>query len=211
MANFIKQKCSVTSIFAFIFIHMKIQLLTLSVLFILILNTSCSDNRRSTPDEEQILGTLKDNQAKALIKIGGKQFYPNESLFTGNVHLEKDRVSLNISDQFDGQIMLGFNSPSWYRKFPVKYELSDTSRNGGRLMIGKIIDKQKRIGEGYLLYSGSIVIEQLTKDRLIVKINGKCGKYDGFELGKNLLDINGSIIFKKPNVLLLNVKWEDLQ
>jgi hypothetical protein len=193
------------------FVHMKIQLLIPSVLFVLIITASCGDNLRNTPHEEQVLATLKENQAKVLLEIGGKQFYQKESLFTGNVHLEKDRVSVSISDQFDGQIILGFHSPSWYRKLPVKCELSDANRSSCRLMIGKIIDKQKRIGEGYLLHDGFIEIRQLTKDRLIVEINGKCGKYDGFELGKDLLDINGSIIFKKPNVLFLNMEWEDLQ
>jgi hypothetical protein len=78
-------------------------------------------------------------------------------------------------------------------------------------MIGKIIDVQNRTGEGYLLHSGTIEIEQLTEDKLIMTVDGKCGKYDGFELGKILLDIKGSIIFKKPNVLFLDMNWQDLQ
>lgn len=197
------------SIFAFIFMRMKIQLFILNI-FVLMLVASC-ENRRSREFEEQVLGTLKENQAKVFLEIDGKPFYSNESSFSGNVHLGKERMSLNISDQFEGQVMLGFASPSWYKRFPVKYEISEAERNDSRVMIGKIVDAKKRIGEGYLLHDGTIEITQLTPDKLIMKINGKCGRYDGFELGKNLLEVNGSIIFKKPNVLFLDMNWEDLQ
>ncbi|WP_353717573.1 hypothetical protein [Dyadobacter sp. 676] len=190
---------------------MRIQLVRLSILIVLILNASCSNNFKSAPDEEQVFGALKKNQAKALIEIAGKEFYSNESLFEGNIHLEKNRLGLNISDQFEGQIMLGFYSPSWYKQFPVKYEVSETNRNNCRVMIGKIIDAQNRTGEGYMMSSGLIEITQLTQEKLIMKVDGKCGKYDGFELSKNLLDINGWIIFKKPNVLFLDMEWKDFQ
>jgi hypothetical protein len=197
--------------FCFHFIRMKVQLLFLTALFVLIVSASCSDRGGNAPDERQVLESLKENQAKVFIEIDGKPFYPKESLFTGNLHLQKDRASLNISDQFEGQVILGFHQPLWYKKFPFKYKLSEANKNSCRLMIGKIIDVQNRTGEGYLLHSGTIEIEQLTEDKLIMTVDGKCGKYDGFELGKILLDIKGSIIFKKPNVLFLDMNWQDLQ
>jgi len=199
------------SIFAFIFLAMRIQLLLLIAFVVLILHASCSNSTRRAPDDEQVLSALKDNQAKVFMEIGGKPFYPDESLFAGNLHLEKDRLSLNVSDQYEGQIILGIYRPSWYRQFPVRYEISEATRTNSRVMIGKIVDKQKRLGEGYLMASGLIEITELTPQKLIMTINGKCGKYDGFELGKDLLDIHGSIIFRKPNVLFLNINWEDLR
>jgi hypothetical protein len=187
------------------------RLFILNILLVLIVNASCSNDGRDRAQEEQVLSSLDENKARAFIEIGGKQFYPKESLFTGNVHLQRDRMSLTISDQFEGQIILGFHQPAWYEQFPVRYEVSDANSSSGRLMIGRIIDEQKRIGEGYLLHSGTIEIKELTEDKLIMTINGKCGKYDGFELGKSLLEINGSIIFKKPSVLFLDMEWEDLK
>ncbi|WP_026628610.1 hypothetical protein [Dyadobacter alkalitolerans] len=188
---------------------MKVSRINIFILFFTGLLCSCDAALKHNAEEEKMIGALSDNQAKASINIGTKRFYSVQSLFEGAVQFDKEKFNLNISDPMESRIIIGFHKASWYTQLPFTFRVNNENRYDARVMIGKIIDRKERIGEGYVMHEGEITISELSEGKLVMRLNGKCGRYNDIDT-TDLLDLEGLIVFKKPNALLLNLTWEDL-
>jgi len=168
--------------------------------------TSCA----SSDGNDEIYQQLGDNQAKVVYKIDGKEFYPQESIFRGDVNASDKLLSITLIDQFDGRSIVSFGGDDWYLSIPSKKEVfSDDQVNAG-VKMGKLIDKQKMIGEAFIMTDGAVTLEEFSKDKMILSIKGKVGKYSDFEQPTEFKKFDAIIVYKKPVFNLLNITEEEL-
>ena len=168
--------------------------------------TSCA----SSDGNDEIYQQLGDNQAKVVYKIDGKEFYPQESIFRGDVNASDKLLSITLIDQFDGRSIVSFGGDDWYLSIPSKKEVfSDDQVNAG-VKMGKLIDKQKMIGEAFIMTDGAVTLEEFSKDKMILSIKGKVGKYSDFEQPTEFKKFDATIVYKKPVFNLLNITEEEL-
>ena len=158
----------------------------------------------------EIYTSLKDGQAKAIINIDGKEFYPKESIFSTDILADKSFLRASIFDQYKGNIIISLGTPKWHESKPYKLQLSMDKQIEGGLMIGKLIDKEKNIGEGYLMTEGEITFQSFSKDKCIFLIHGKVGKFENQSVPEKWNDMEATIIFKKPNIQLANLTEKEV-
>lgn len=156
-------------------------------------------------DSNQVLKVLKDQQARAIIKIDGKDFYPNESIFKGNIQVYDNSFRLNLNDQFDSNVIFTIAGDKWYETKPLKRQITIENQTSGSLMVGKMKDRIQHTGEGYLMTQGEVEIEAFTDEKFIVKFEGKISKYEFLQDSSKWNQFEGVIIMKKPEVILQNI------
>jgi len=71
--------------------------------------------------------------------------------------------------------------------------------------IGKMKDRIKMIGEGYMLVDGTLTLRELTNEKLVFSIKGDVGKYSDFQQPDKLYPVEGWIVYKKPDMHFENI------
>lgn len=175
------------------------------VLFIAVLIFSCSSKESSDPKVDALFESLKENQAKIVITIDGKEFYPQESIFSGQVLISDNIMNLTLTDQFEGKTIINLGGEKWYAAKPIKKAIGSEGPIETSIKMGKIIDKEKMIGEGYMMAEGEITATTFTKDKMVFRIKGKVGKYSDFQQPDKYIPAEGFIVYKKPSVSLGNI------
>ncbi|MBB6003344.1 hypothetical protein [Arcicella rosea] len=163
--------------------------------------SSCSSSSENT---EMILSKLKDGQAKAIITIQDTLFYQSESVFTGDIEIFPTSFRLNISDQYEGNLVVSFITEKWSKDMPIVKQVFAENPIASSAMVGKIKDKKLRIGIGYLMTSGEITITQLNNEKCIINLRGTIAKYHEQQDATKWKEFKGSIIYKKPKLLIQN-------
>jgi hypothetical protein len=163
---------------------------------------ACNNNENNN---EKVYQSLSDKQAKAIIKIDGKDFYSNESVFKGNIQVYDNSLRLNLNDQFDSNVIFTIAGDKWYETKPIKRQITIENQTSGSLMVGKMKDKVQRTGEGYLMTQGEMEIEAFTDEKFIVKFKGKISKYEFLQDSSKWNDFEGIIVIKKPENVLQNI------
>lgn len=172
---------------------------------------SCSSPQKTDKTNiDKIYNSLKDGQTKAIIKIDGKEFYSKESIFTSDIIADNTFFRANLFDQFESNLIINFGTERWHATKPYTLKLQETQAIEGSLMIGKIADKEKRTGEGYLMTEGEMRLEAFSKEKCVVIVNGKVGKFDGQSTPEKWLTVEAIIVSKKPKTTLVNLKEEGL-
>jgi hypothetical protein len=168
---------------------------------------SCTQTQKGFDKKEidKIYQSLKDKEAKAIIKIDGKAFYPNESVFNTDIRMTENFLKVNLFDQFESNVVVNMGGENWYSKKPYSIKLIPNTPINGGLMIGKIVDKINRNGEGYLMTEGKITMEAFTKEKCIISVKGKIGKYNALTAPQTWNNIEGIIICKKPSINIQNL------
>ena len=180
------------------------------IIFCLFLTAPIFISCTSSGESDAIYKQLGENQAKVIYKIDGKEFYPQESIFKGEVNASDKLLSITLIDQFDGRSIVSFGGDDWYLSIPSKKEVfSDDQVNAG-VKMGKLVDKQKMIGEAFIMTDGAVTLEEFSKNKMILKIKGKVGKYSDFEQPTEFKTFDATIIYKKPVFNLLNITEEEL-
>lgn len=172
------------------------------MLFLLVAWAGCDSSRKSSEEAEKYLEKLNDNQAVIIAKIDGKPFYPAESKFSGQIIASADVMNLTLSDQFDGRTIINLAGEKWYSRRPVADHIARYDQSATSLKMGKIIDREKLVGEGYMMTKGDITATTFEKDKIIFEIKGEVAKYSDFEKPDQYLPFEGLIVYKKPAISL---------
>lgn len=151
---------------------------------------------------------LHDNQARIIAKIGGKPFYADQSVFSGQIIMSENVLNLTLTDQFDGRTILNLAADKWYNRWPVAGRIESYDQTATSLKMGKIIDREKLIGEGYMLTKGDIVAVTFEKDKMVFEIKGEVAKYSDFAKPDQYLPFEGLIVYKKPAISLGDISEE---
>ncbi|MBE9465003.1 hypothetical protein ACFP1I_16710 [Dyadobacter subterraneus] len=182
--------------------HLKIAAsLILSLLF-----SSCSPDT----SEDSIYNQLADKQAKAIYKVNNKEFYPSEGVFSAEINASDKLLSMTLVDQFDDRTIISFGGENWYVAVPVKKEVfADNQVNAG-VKMGKLLDRKKMIGVGYVMSEGIVTLQEFSKDKVVIKVKGKVGKYSDFQEATEFFPMEGTVVCKKPTFQLMNITEEEL-
>jgi hypothetical protein len=156
-------------------------------------------------DDNEVLKTLKNQQAKAIIKIDGEDFYPAESIFKGNIQVYDNSFRINLTDQFDSNVIFSFASDKWYEAKPVKRQITIENQATGSLMVGKMKDKAQNTGEGFLMTEGTMEMETFSDEKCIIKFKGKISRYEFLQDASKWNNFEGTIVLKKPENVLQNI------
>ena len=187
---------------------MKIVVRLAGYVFLLIIMVGCINRDESAELAEKYWKGLHDNQARIIATIGGKPFYSDESVFSGQVILSENVLNLTLTDQFDGRTIINLAADKWYSRRPVSQTIESYEQSATSLKMGKIIDRAKLIGEGFMLTKGDIVAVTFEKDKMIFRIKGEAAKYSDFAKPDQYLPFEGLIVYKKPAISLGDISEE---
>jgi hypothetical protein len=163
---------------------------------------ACTSNKDNS---EEVLQSLKNQQSKAIIKIDGDDFYPTGSIFKGNIQVYDNSFRINLNDQFDSNVIFSIASDKWYENKPVVREITLENQATGSLMVGKMKDRVQRTGEGYLMTRGEMKMETFSDEKCIMHFKGKISKYEFLQDSTKWSNFEGTLILKKPEVVLQNI------
>jgi hypothetical protein len=164
----------------------------------------------ASSEQEKIYESLKENQAHITYKIEGKDFYPDESVFSGEVSITGTLMSMTLVDQFEGMTIISFGGEKWYGHIPVAKKLFDKEQVNGGIRMGKLVDKKRLIGLAYMMSEGEILLESFSKEKIVIKIKGKVGKYSDFRQPESYQAVEGTVIYKRPLFRLGGITEKEL-
>ncbi|MCF2486701.1 hypothetical protein [Dyadobacter sp. CY347] len=180
------------------------------LLFLAFFVFSCSSKDSSEKAADQLFQTLKENEAKILMLIDGKEFYPKESVFSGQVLLSDNMMNVTLTDQFEGKTIINLGGEKWYAAKPITKTITANGPVETSIKMGKIVDKINMIGEGYMMAEGEITATAFAKDKIVFKIKGKVGKYSDFQQPDKYIPAEGFIVYKKPAISLGNITEKEV-
>ncbi len=170
----------------------------------------CGSDNAAERTAEKYLDALHDNQANVMLTIGGKAFYPGESVFTCQMLASSNVLSLTLIDQFDGRTMITLAEDEWYRKQPFIGTVEAGGKGATSLKIGKLADRQKLIGEGYMMTKGTISVVTFDREKVIFEIKGEVGPYSDFHAPDKLAPLEGIVVCKRPAVSFGDVSEKEV-
>ena len=147
-------------------------------------------------DTESIYAQLQDNQTKFILTLGGEIFYGEDAVFTGMARTTENFFQMNYFDQYGSNYMLMFDGKAWYNEKKIKGFAGGS--DASTLMVGKVVDKEKNKGAGYLMKSGFIEPLIISQSKLVFKVSGKMKKYPNMKDEDPSFDFEGYIISKSP-------------
>jgi hypothetical protein len=170
-----------------------------------IFNGCSSSNKEDEQIYQTLYQSLKDNQSKFVFKLDGKEFYNTESVFNGHLEIVHNSFTINFSDQFDSNVMIHFGGYEWYKEHPVVVPIKLDNSYSSNVMIGRIKDKEKQLGDGYLMSEGTITIKTLTKQKIVIEIAGRAKKYPKVDAADPSFEVKGTVVCKNPNIDFLSI------
>lgn len=182
----------------------KIVLLTLLQIILF----SCQKKNENDIDHsliESTLKSLKTGETKVLLELDGKPFYSEDNVFKGDATLFDNMFRFSLFDQYESNIIVAISANEWYKQKPISKQIIQNDQKAATVMIGKLIDKEKNIGEGYLMTEGKIDFVYLNKSKTVLKISGLVGKYNAQRMPDKWQKLEGYIIQKEPNMVLSNL------
>ena len=163
-----------------------------------VFNSCSSNNEEDDKQYQTIYQSLKDNQTKFVVKLDGKDFYNAESIFAGHLEMLLGSFTMSYFDQFDSNVMIHFGSQKWYEGRPITTTIKLDNGFSSNVMLGKITNKEEKLGAGYLMSEGSITFKVFTKEKFVIVIEGKAKKYPKTEASDPSFDIKAIIVSKNP-------------
>lgn len=171
---------------------------TLATLFIACLIGSCT----SQPDAETIFKSLKDGEAVFVVTMNGESFYPDSSRFTGAITISPNTIHMDLTDQIESNVILSFSNDSLFIKRPVKCTIDVDHQSAGSVMIGRVRDKKRRTGDGYLMAAGGVLFESISEQKVVVRLSGKTGNFNTLNDKRSWKTLEGLLICKRPKITM---------
>ena len=187
--------------------YIKFSLKYFIMLSIISVFSRCSLNNKEQEDKEYqtIYQSLKDNQTKFVVKLDGNDFYSSESIFSGHLEMLLGSFTMSYFDQFDSNVMIHFGSQKWYEARPIRVAIKLDNGFSSNVMLGKIINKEEKLGAGYLMSEGSITFKTFTKEKFVIVIEGKAKKYPKTEVSDPSYEVKAVIVSKNPKFDVVDI------
>lgn len=168
---------------------------------------SCSSNNKEEDDKQYqtIYQSLKDNQSKFVFKMDGNDFYKAESIFTGHLEMLEGSFTMSYFDQFDSNVMIHFGGQKWYEGRPITTSIKLDNGYSSNVMFGQIINKDEKLGAGYLMTEGTITFKVFTKEKFVIVIEGKAKKYPKVETTDPSFNVKAMIVSKNPKFDVVDI------
>lgn len=179
----------------------------LMLLSIIGIFNNCSSNTKEEDDKQYqtIYQSLKDNQTKFVVKLDGNDFYSSESIFTGHLEMLLGSFTMSYFDQFDSNVMIHFGGQKWYEARPINSPIKLDNGFSSNVMLGKIINKEEKLGAGYLMSEGIITFKVFTKEKFVIVIEGKAKKYPKVTASDPSYEVKAIIVSKNPKFDVVDI------
>ena len=177
----------------------------------LFLFCACQQSEISNDNVDKEFQLLKDGQTKGIFEINDTLFYKNESIFNGKITISSRGLNTEMNDQYKSQFFLHIPSINFSKREKIIVKEGTIDEFNNNLMIGKVINEKQHLGEGQLLTIGELEIIEMTREKLIIGIKGKVGRYSsGIKEPKLWKKISGVVICKKPDYSLVNLTEKEV-
>lgn len=174
---------------------------------------SCSSDSAIDAEEAQryqtIYQSLKDNQSKFVFQLDGDEFYKSESIFSGRLEMYLGSFTMSYFDQFGSNVMIHFGGQKWFTARPIKIPIKLDNGYSSNVMFGKIINKEEKLGAGYLMNAGIMTFKVFTKEKIIIVIEGKAKKYPKVDTDSPSFNVKATIICKNPSFDDVDIDGKD--
>ncbi|MEZ0608283.1 hypothetical protein ACAW74_07200 [Fibrella sp. WM1] len=152
------------------------------------------------PDAQTVYQNLKEGEAHFEINMDGDAFYPADSRFKGEVTVTANTLRLNLFDQYESNTIITLDSQDLFAQRPVKRTITIDNQVAGSIMIGRVRDKAKRTGDGFLMTEGELTIESLSDDKIVIHLTGKTGNFNTMQNRQTWKRLNGLLVYRKPTI-----------
>ncbi|WP_304237060.1 hypothetical protein [Jiulongibacter sediminis] len=161
--------------------------------------TSCNKTAQSVPEFEN----LSPGQSKFVVRLDDDFFYEDDAVFNGTCTVRDNFFGTNLFNQYGGNIMITFQEDKWYNKSYLEGEGGQTFST---LMIGKVIDKSKNLGAGYLMTEGKIFPKEVSKEKIYLEFEGKVKRYPKVDAQDPSYEVSGFLLMKSPDFTQYSVE-----
>lgn len=182
-------------------------------LFLIVVVCLCNACRHENERNEQVDALskgLKDNQARVSFELSGEAFYPEVNVFSGELLANRSALTVTVGNDEGARIIVSFGGDDWFVRKPMKMAIFERGEVVGSVKLGKIVDRKKMVGEGYMLAEGEIAILRFSPDELVMEIKGKAGRYSDFQQPDTLFPVKGMIVYKKPTIRFGNISEKEV-
>ncbi len=175
-------------------------------MLIFVLFNSC----RLKKDYKKEFELLRPGEARISVKIDNQSFYPEESIFKGEISIFDTFFRLNVFDQFESNVVISFGGQNWYKEKPVRKEVFIDNQVAASVLIGKLQQDDHTKGIGYLMTEGEITVEALSEEKMIMHLKGKVGRYEVQREPEKWNEMEATILYKKPDMKIQATNKKDI-
>ncbi|MHA8065928.1 hypothetical protein V7S76_04500 [Aquirufa sp. ROCK2-A2] len=170
---------------------------------------ACNSEQIDMSKVDAELSSLKDHEAKILVKIDGEKFYSDSSTFSGSVQLRSSSIRANLYDAKRSNVIFSVMANDWFKKSKKVFQVKNGETTSVNVLVGKITHAAQNKGLGYLFVNGECEIVSFTQDQLVAKFEGLTSEYMSISDPSKWQKIQGLIIIKKPDYQLMELSETD--
>lgn len=170
--------------------------MSIRYLFFAFLFSACTRK----PDGKVTFDALKDGEAHIDVRMDGEAFYPVDSRFRGEVTVAPNRLRLNLTDQFESNVIITLDKQGLYDQRPIRVPITIDNQVAGSVMIGRVRDKVNRTGDGFLMTDGTLTIDSLSERRVQIRIDGRVGNFTTMHNRGTWKRLEGLLVYRKPPI-----------
>ncbi|MEZ0487407.1 hypothetical protein [Fibrella aquatica] len=175
---------------------MRTTTIAFASLFFIFLFCTCS----TKPDADAIHQTLKPGEARLVVSMDGESFYADDSRFKGEVTITPLSIRLNLFDQYESNTMVTLGGSDLFDKRPVTRVITMDGQSLNSIMIGKVRDKAQRTGDGFIMTEGTVTVDHLSEEKIIIHFTGKTGNFNTMNNPDTWKRLDGLLVYRKPVV-----------
>lgn len=166
----------------------------ISVALLALASVSCTGQ----PDADSIYQELKPGEAQFVISLNNDVFYGADSRFKGEVTVTPASIRLNLLDQYEGNTIVTLSGTNLFAKRPVSRLITLDNQSLGSVMIGKVRDKAQRTGDGFVMTEGTVTIDHLSEEKVVIRLTGKTGNFITMNDPATWKRLEGILVYRKP-------------
>ena len=164
---------------------------------------SCTSSRNKKIEE--YLESLGEKEALVSFNIGDKEFYRDKEIFLAEAYISKGIFNLTLSSKSGDKTIISFGGEKWYERSPIHSKIQNDDPSAANIKIGKLIDAEKMIGEGYMMTEGEVTAIEFSPTQMVFEISGLAGKYSDFQQPDKHLKVKGLIVCKQPQITMAGI------
>ena len=175
---------------------MRVYVLLSLCFLVSILATSCT----TTPVALALYQTLKPGEAQFIVTMDGEPFYKEDSRFRGEVTVTPVSARLNLFDQYESNTIITLSGSDLFAKRPIVRAISLDNQSLGSIMIGRVRDKVQRTGDGFFMTDGTLTIDHLSEEKIVIRLSGKTGNFNTMNDASTWKRLECLLVYRKPTI-----------
>jgi len=173
---------------------MRFLQFTISLFMMGIVAVSCTGK----PDADALYKALRPGEAQFVVRMDGDDFYKEDSRFKGEVTVRPSSIRLNLFDQYESNTIITLGGNGLLVKRPVVQQITLNDQSLNSVMIGRVRDKKERTGDGFILTEGTVTIDDLSDEKIIIRFAGKTGNFNTMNNRDTWKKLEALLVYRKP-------------